>query len=78
SPQRLAELTERLRNEGIPAVAAEPIEGRADAETLASEAGVELVEIHPLEVVTEQELDIGYPDLLRQQADAFTVALDCG
>lgn len=78
SPQRLAELTERIREEDIPAVAAEPFEGRADAETLAREAGVELVEIDPLEVVTEEEFAVGFPELLRKQADAFAAALDCG
>lgn len=78
SPQRLAELTERIRQEDIPAVAAEPFEGRADAETLAREAGVELVEIDPLEAVTDEKFDVGYPALLREQADAFAIALGCG
>lgn len=77
SPQRLAELTERIRRQDIPAVAAEPFEGRADAETLAREAGVELVEIDPLEAVTDEEFAVGYPALLRQQADAFAVVLGC-
>lgn len=77
SPQRLAALTERIRDEGIPAVAAEPQEGRADAEVLAAEAGVDLVEVDPLELPGEDHLSAGYPQALREQAEAFATALDC-
>ena len=78
SPRRLAELTDRIREEGIPAVAAEPLEGRTDAEVLAGEAGVDLVEIDSLEVASDEQLRIGYPELLRQQAEAFATVLECG
>lgn len=77
SPRRLAELVEHIRTEDVPAVLAEPVEGRADAEALAAEAGVELVDIHPLEVVTAEEYATGYPGLLRRQGEAFATALDC-
>lgn len=77
SPQRLAELTERIRADGIPGVLAEPVEGRADAEALAAEAGVDLLEIDPLEVVTVDQYERGYFVLLREQAEAFATALDC-
>lgn len=78
SPQRLAELTQRIREEGIPAVVTEPVEGREDAEALAAEAGVDLVEIDPLEGADETGQEIGYPQLLREQAAAFAGALGCG
>ena len=78
SPRRLAELTDRIREEGISAVAAEPLEGRADAEVLASEAGADIVEIDSLEVASDEQLRIGYPELLRQQAEAFATVLECG
>jgi zinc transport system substrate-binding protein len=78
SPRRLAELTERIRAEGISAVLAEPFEGRADAEALAAEAGVEMLEIDPLEIVTEELYAIGYVELLREQARTFATALECG
>jgi zinc transport system substrate-binding protein len=77
SPQRLAELTQRIRDEGIPAVLAEPVEGRADAEALAAEAGVDLIEIDPLEIGTDALLETGYPQALREQAQAFATALEC-
>jgi zinc transport system substrate-binding protein len=78
SPQRLAELVERIRADGIPAVLAEPLEGRSDAEALAREAGVELLEIDPLEIGTDELDALGYPAALRQQAEAFATALQCG
>jgi zinc transport system substrate-binding protein len=78
SPQRLATLHDRIRGEGIPAVLAEPLEGRADAEALAREAGVELLEIDPLEVGTDGLLAQGYADALRAQAEVFAEALECG
>lgn len=77
SPQRLAELIDRVREEDIPAVAAEPFEGRADAEVLAAESGAQLVDVDPLEVVDDEQAAAGYPQLLREQAEAFATALDC-
>lgn len=77
SPAELAALVEEIRAEGIPAVLAEPVEGRADAEALAAEAGVDLLEISSLESATEEERRRGYPDLLRQQASTFAQALGC-
>jgi zinc transport system substrate-binding protein len=78
SPQRLAELTERIRDEGILAVLAEPLEGRADAEALANEAGVDLLEIDPLEIGSDALFAQGYAGALRQQAETFAEALECG
>lgn len=77
SPQRLAELTDRVRDESIPAVLVEPLEGRADAESLANEAEVELIEIDPLEIGSPELLAVGYAEALRQQAQAFATALEC-
>lgn len=77
SPAALAELADRIRAEGITAVLAEPIEGRADAEALAREADVALLDIDPLESVTPEQAARGYPALLREQAQTFATALDC-
>jgi zinc transport system substrate-binding protein len=78
SPQRLAELTEKIRDEDIPAVLAEPLEGRADAESLANEAGVDLLEIDPLEIGQDELFEMGYVEALRQQAQTFATAMECG
>lgn len=77
SPQSLAELAAEIRAEGIAFVLAEPVEGRADAEALAGETGVELLEIQPLEAVTAEQAARGYPALLREQAQRFATALEC-
>ncbi len=77
SPAQLAELTEHIRTTGVTAVIAEPVEGRTDAEALAQEAGVRLLEINPLEIVSDQEFEVGYIELLRQQASTFAQALEC-
>lgn len=77
SPQRLAELTARIRAEGITAVLAEPVEGRADAEALAREADVEILEIDPLEIADQEQFETGYLELLRTQAARFAEALAC-
>lgn len=77
SPRRLAELSERIVAEGIPAVAAEPLHGRADAEALAAEAGVDIVEVNPLEDVSDDEYERGYPRLLLDQVDSFARVLGC-
>lgn len=78
SPQALAELTAEIEAEGIGFVLAEPFEGRADAEALAAETGIELLDIDPLEVVTDEQFERGYIELLREQAQRFATALECG
>lgn len=78
SSAELAELATEIEAEGFTHVLAEPVEGRADAEAVASETGVELLDVYPLDVVDDEQAQQGYPDLLRQQADTFATALGCG
>ena len=80
SPQRIAELADRIAEDDIEYVLTEPIEGREDAEGVAQEAGVELLEIYSLEVIDEQDHfeTHGFLELLRQQAETAATALDCG
>lgn len=77
SSAELAELVGEIEAEGLRFVLAEPEEGRADAEALAAEAGVELLEILNLESVDERLAGEGYPALLRRQAETFATALGC-
>lgn len=77
SAAELGEIVGEIRAEGITHVLAEPVEGRDAAETVAREAGVELLEIVPLDAVTDDQAATGLPDLVREQADAFATALDC-
>lgn len=78
TPQDIAELTEEVRAEGIPAVLTEPVEGRQDAEAVAAEADVDLIEIYSLDIVDSGQYETGYPQLLREQAQAVAQAARCG
>lgn len=77
SSAKLSELVEKIKTEGIGHVLAEPVEGRKDAEVVAKEAAVELLEISPLDAVDETEARTAFPELLRQQARRFATALGC-
>lgn len=78
SAGELAEIVEEIRAEGFTHVLTEPVEGREGAEVVAGEAGVEMVEILPLDAVTEEQAEVGLPDLIRAQAETFSTALGCG
>lgn len=73
----LAELVEEVEEEGFEHVLTDVLEGRAGAEALASETGVELLEVNSLDVVDDETAEAGYPDLVRQQAESFATALGC-
>lgn len=77
SAGELAEIVGEIRAEGFTHVLAEPVEGRAGAEAVARESGVELLEISPLDAVTEEQAGTGLPDLVRAQAASFATALGC-
>lgn len=73
----LSSLADEVRRAGIPAVLAEPQEGREAAATVARETGVELIEILPLGTVTAEQADRGYVTLFRENVLAFARALGC-
>lgn len=73
----LAELVEEVEAEGFTHVLGEPVEGREGAETVAREAEVELLEILPLDAVTDEQADVGFIGLVRDQAGQFALALGC-
>jgi zinc transport system substrate-binding protein len=77
SPTDIANLTAEIREEGIPAVLSEPVEGRTDAEAVAREAGVELIEIYSLDIVEDEQAEQGFPALLLEQAEAVAQAAQC-
>ena len=77
SPADIAELTAEIREQGIPAVLSEPVEGRTDAEAVAREAGVEVVDIYSLDIVEPEQASEGFPALLLQQAEAVAQAAQC-
>jgi len=77
SSAQLAELVAEIEREGIGHVLAEPVEGRDDAEAVAQEAGITMLDVSPLDAVTEDQARSGFPDLVRQQARQFATALGC-
>ena len=77
SPGDITRLVAQVRAEGIPAVLSEPVEGRTDAEVVAAEAGIELLEILSLDIVDETQAAKGFPALLREQAEAVARAAQC-
>ena len=77
SAGELAEVVREIREQGYRYVLAEPVEGRAGAEAVAQEAGVELLEIAPLDAVTEDQAQRGLPALVVAQARRFSIALGC-
>lgn len=77
SSAELAELVSEIQRDGIEHVLTEPVEGRPGAETVAREAGVELLEISPLDAVTDEQAEQGFLELVRGQARQFATALGC-
>lgn len=73
----LAEIVGEIREQGITHVLAEPVDGRAGAEAVVAETGVTMLEVVPLDAVTEEQADTGLPDLVRAQAASFATALGC-
>lgn len=78
SPQDIADLSAEVRAEGLPAVLSERVEGRSDADAVAREAGVEVIEVSSLDIVTEEQAAKGFPQLLMEQAQAVARAAECG
>ncbi len=77
SSGELAELVREIEAQGFEYVLTEPVEGRDGAETVAREAGAELLEISPLDAVADEQVDADFIGLVREQAEQFALALDC-
>jgi zinc transport system substrate-binding protein len=77
SAGELAVVVEEVREQGFRYVLTEPVEGRAAAEAVAGEAKVELLEVLPLDAVSEDQAGRGLPALVRAQARRFGIAMGC-
>ncbi len=79
SPQRLAEITDRVTELGLGHVMVEPVLSDRLAQTVARETGIELLSIHAIESVTENELQAhgDYIGLMRDNLANLRVALEC-
>ena len=79
SPQRLAGVTDRVTDLGLGHVLVEPVLSDRLAQTVARETGVELLTIHAIGSVTENELEAhgDYFGLMRDNLANLRVALEC-
>ena len=79
SPQQLAELTDRVVDLGLGYVLVEPVLAGTLEETVQRETGIELIPIHAIESVTQDELDAhdDYFGLMRDNLASLKLALEC-
>ena len=79
SPRDLARLTDTIRGLGIKYVMAESIVSSSLARTLADEVGAELLTLHPLESLTNDQSDRGenYFSLMNSNLSSLRTALEC-
>jgi zinc transport system substrate-binding protein len=79
SAERLAEIEELVRREGITTVFTEELVSPEVAETIAREAGVRTTVLYTIEGLTPDQSAAGedYLSLMRKDLDALRTALDC-
>jgi zinc transport system substrate-binding protein len=78
-PERITELAQLVRDEGVTTVFTEMLVSPKVAETLASEAGVSVEVLNPLEGLTQEQIDSDqdYLSLMRENLAALREALGC-
>ncbi len=78
-PRRLAELRDLVVREGITTIFAEELVSPKVAETLATEAGVSVEVLDPLESLTDAQVEAGedYVSVMRKNLDILRGALGC-
>ncbi len=79
-PRTIAEITGRMKAEGIKHVLVEPILSDALAQQVAAETGAALLVLHPLESLTAAELAAGddYFTIMESNLQSLKTALECG
>lgn len=79
-PARMAEIRQLVEDEGVTTVFAEELLPSDAAETIASEAGVQVAVLYTIESRTEEQRDagIGYEELMRENLAALEDGLGCG
>jgi len=78
SPAAVAALQRLVADEGVTTVFYEPLGGPAVVETLASDLGLEVAVLDPVEGLTEDTADEDYLSLMTANLDALSAAGDCG
>lgn len=79
SPRQLAAITDQVTDLGLGYVLVEPVLSDGLAQTIAREAGIELIPFHAIGSVTEDELEThdDYFGLMRNNLASLKLALEC-
>ena len=79
SPRQLAAITDRVTELGLGYVLVEPVLSDGLAQTIASEAGIDLIPFHAIGSVTDDELEShgDYFGLMRNNLASLKLALEC-
>lgn len=79
SPRQLAAITDQVTDLGLGYVLVEPVLSDGLAQTIASEAGIELIPFHAIGSVTDDELEThgDYFGLMRNNLASLKLALEC-
>ena len=79
SPQRLANIADRINDLGLEAVLVEPVLSGSHEEVLAGETGAGIYMIHPMDGVTQDELDEfgDYFGMMRDNLNSLRAAMQC-
>ncbi len=79
-PRQIAEIVDQMRELGVKHILQEPISGTGGlAETVAAEADAEVLKLHPMESLTEDETAAGedYLSIMDNNIESLKTALDC-
>ena len=79
SAQRLASIADRINDLGLEAVLVEPVLSGSNEQVLADETGAGIYMIHPMDGVTQDELDEhgDYFGLMRDNLNSLRAAMEC-
>ncbi len=79
SPQRLAAIADRINDLGLGAILVEPVLAGSHEQVLAAETGANIHTIHPMDGITQAELDEhgDYFGLMRDNLSSLRTAMEC-
>lgn len=79
SAQQIAEISEVVKKEGINYLFTETLVSEKFANTIAEETGAEVLTLHPLEGLTEEEFSAGknYLSIMKENATNLATAMQC-
>ena len=78
-PGRIAEIVERIKQRGIKYILQEPISDRRLAESVAAETGTSVIDLHPLETLTHEQIanNEDFFSIMQKNVSSLALALNC-